>query len=402
MKFGEIPVIILPKDYVLSEDHDLLYIVAGNGNFVLKNQQLLRSLTKVNEISHLPKLQPFGEMKIPKIYKDLLAQGLKFFKQIYETYKSEAGIRIFYNPYTEFYLFDVPNQKISGTSTDWKNSSPPKDFMYVGTLHSHGGAMSAFHSGTDKGSEGELDGIHIVFGHINTDTPSVTAAIVINGNRFQLKEEEILRYLDIVITNREEIKYVSSGVVWEDYAASKVSTHNMMDVTAQPIATKFHFSLDVDMDTVEIPIEWYENMIYTPDVVYKFVGGKLIKCSLSSNTAYIPSETKYLPSPAAIPKYSPTSPISRPDCYGSDDIDYYPMIDYTICPKCHYREIAIKAMEDGLIDELLLTTMGCYGEHTSNNNRDFELSYDSNGNMIDSEGVIIMTKEEVSSYESVD
>lgn len=400
MKFGDIPVVVLPKgDFTLPSDQDIVYLIAGNGNFVLKNLAISRSLTKVDCIDQLPKLEPFGELNIPHIPKELLAQSLKFFKQIYETYKSEAGIRIFYNPNTKWYLLDVPKQKISGASVDWENSNPPQGFMYIGTLHSHV-TMSAFHSGVDKGSEGKLDGIHVVFGHIDMDNPSVTAAVVINGNRFQLNEEGIQKHLDVVITSREEVKYVSSSnSLWEDYAASKVSSHNMIDVTAQQVATKFHFNLDVDMDQVEVPVEWYENMIYTPDVVYRFVDGKLVKCGSGKYTS---SETKYLPAPTSAkkPDYSPVSPVVSPSCYTGDDTDYYPLPDYTICPKCQYREIAIQAMETGYVDNLLLTAVGCYGEHTPSRDHEYEISYDSNGNMIDADGAIIMSREELKAYEA--
>lgn len=404
MKFGEIPVVVLPAkgEFVLPKDVDIMYLVAGNGSYVLKNLGISTSLTKIDCIDHLPELKPFGELNIPRIPKEFLASSLKFFKQIYETYKSEAGIRIFYNPYTQWYLLDVPKQKISGASVDWENSNPPEDFMYIGTLHSHV-TMSAFHSGTDKGSEGKLDGIHVVFGHVNTDEPSVTAAIVINGNRFQLNEESILKHLDINITRREEVKYVSSGAVWEDYAASKVCSHNVADVTAQSTATKFHFNLDLDMEQVEVPEEWYENMIYTPDVVYRFVDGKLVRCSSYSGNQNTSSTTKYLPAPTSTAEkhnYSPVSPIASPSCYSGDDTDYYPLPDYTICPKCQYREIAIQAMEQGYVDSLLLTTVGCYGEHTPNRDHEYEISYDGNGNMVDVDGTILMTREELEAYEA--
>jgi hypothetical protein len=401
MKFGEISTIIYHEGYQIPENQDCMYLIGGNGTFMYKKFGILESLVKVDGISHLPKLETFGRLNMAKIPKELLAMVIVFFKQIYETYKAEAGVRIFYNPRTRHYILDVPKQKISGAQVDWDNSHPPTGYLYAGTLHSHV-AMSAFHSGIDKGSEGKLDGIHIVIGNVNTPTPSITGAVVINANRFKLCEDDILKYMDINIVEREEVVkssgYCASSSVYEDYVSSKVSSHNSEDITAQIKSFKFRCLVDVDLSTVEVPQEWYDNIVYAPEVVYKFVDGKLVKGSKWSNTSnpYVPSETKYLPKPDPNYDYPPASSTSPYD----DDTDYFPLIDNTICPKCRYREVAILAMNGGFVDDLMLTTVGCYGMHTDNDNSQYDLKYDSLGNMVDADGNIIISAKELEPYEA--
>jgi len=399
MKFGEIGISIYKDGFQIPEDTDILYIV-GKDLYMYKRFGILESLVKVDHIDHLPELKPFAKLNMAKISKESLASIIVFFKKVYETYRAEAGVRIFYNPRTKHYILDVPKQKISGAQVEWDNSHPPTGYLYAGTLHSHV-AMSAFHSGVDKGSESKLDGIHIVIGNVDTNTPSVMATIVVNGNRFKLDEEDVLRYMEINITEREEVKY-SSSAVYEDYVSSKVSSHNSTDVTAQTQSFKFRCNVDVDLETVEIPEGWYENIVYEPEIIYKYVDGKLVKCSKYSNSSvYVPSETKYLPKPAKNYDYNPKSPIVSPSCYSGDDTDYFPLIDYTICPKCRYREVAIAAMNSGFNDDLMLSHCGYYGEHApTNDNSMYDLQYDTLGNMVDADGNIIISRKELEPYEA--
>ncbi len=398
MKFGQIDVIVYKDGYQIPEDENILYLIAKNGIFMYKKSRLLRSLVKVDGINHLPSLEPFGELDIPRISKEMLAPVIIFFKKIYEMYKAEAGVRIFYNSQTKHYILDVPKQKISVAQVEWENSHPPTGYQYVGTIHSHV-TMSAFHSGVDKGSEDKLDGIHIVFGNVDTDEPSVTGTIVINANRFKLDEESLLRYFERNITNREETIKYSCNSMYEDYVASKTNDCNTGDITAKTKAFKLRFNIDIDMSSVEVAKEWYESIIYEQEVIYKMVYGKLIRCSKYSNISVpkvnLPLETKYLSKPDPDYNYKPISPIVIPSSIhipsNNMDSDYncYPLIDYTICPKCRYREVAIAALELGFVDNLLLTTIGCYGEPN--------FQYDSFGNMIDTDGNIIISAKELES-----
>ncbi len=57
-------------------------------------------------------------------------------------------------------------------------------------------------------------------------------------------------------------------------------------------------------------------------------------------------------------------------------------------------------MNGGFVDDLMLTTVGCYGMHTDNDNSQYDLKYDSLGNMVDADGNIIISAKELEPYEA--
>jgi hypothetical protein len=72
----------------------------------------------------------------------------------------------------------------------------------VGTIHSHCD-FSAFHSGTDEADESTFDGVHLTFGHVNSDKFSIASSIVFNNNRSKLEPSDVA--LGIVGDSEEEV-----------------------------------------------------------------------------------------------------------------------------------------------------------------------------------------------------
>jgi hypothetical protein len=52
--------------------------------------------------------------------------------------------------------------------------------------------MAAYSSFTDRQDEQYHDGLHIVYGHVQSAYPSRTACFVANGTRFSLRPEQVL------------------------------------------------------------------------------------------------------------------------------------------------------------------------------------------------------------------
>jgi len=67
----------------------------------------------------------------------------------------------------------------------------PARARLVGTIHSHG-AFGAFASSIDEADEAELDGLHLVVGDLDRRRPSYSAAIAVDGHRFEASLKLVL------------------------------------------------------------------------------------------------------------------------------------------------------------------------------------------------------------------
>ena len=81
-----------------------------------------------------------------------------------------------------------------------------ENFLCVGTIHSHCD-FGAFHSGTDIGDEEDFDGLHVTFGHNNLVEFSISATIVVNGNRLQVDPLEVLEGIEPVVGKDGKYKF---------------------------------------------------------------------------------------------------------------------------------------------------------------------------------------------------
>jgi hypothetical protein len=87
----------------------------------------------------------------------------------------------------------VPSQSTTSVSVRHKldHSGLPAGSRLVGTIHSHG-AFSAFASATDEDDEADLDGLHVVVGDLLRRRPSFSAALVVDGYRFGVRQGQVL------------------------------------------------------------------------------------------------------------------------------------------------------------------------------------------------------------------
>lgn len=173
------------------DDIDLpAFVVARDGLYLRKRSLLGLSQTKVERIAHLPEASEFIEHALPRLPSELLGRTLGFFKAVYRERKSEAIVLLLWGP--AGFALAVPAQKVSGWSLEFSvdDGDVLDGHRVVGTIHSHG-ALSAGASVIDEADEAKLDGLHLVVGDLDRRHPSVSAAIAIDGRRFDVPPRAI-------------------------------------------------------------------------------------------------------------------------------------------------------------------------------------------------------------------
>jgi len=182
----------MPKD-------DVFYIIAKEGVYLKKKLGVMESLAPVKNISILESVTTMAKMHITKIPGKWIAKVIGFFQAVYEEYRSEAIILLFYNEETGKYKIVPPVQQVAGASCDYDKGLTIEGMTMIGTIHSHGN-MSAFHSGVDDADEEHFDGLHITLGDLDEEFPSVSSSIVANGHRVMVDPYE---YIDDLVLMAE-------------------------------------------------------------------------------------------------------------------------------------------------------------------------------------------------------
>jgi len=188
---------------------DIMYIIAKGGIYLKKKLGLVSSITPVDKISILQPVSTYAHMDIPKIPAIAFAQIMAFFKAVFDKHSSEAIVLLYYNDQKKKFWVRVPMQEVSGASLDYENFENGKDgFDLIGTIHSHG-RMGAFHSSVDDKDEENFDGLHITIGDNDEDYPSISASIVVNGQRVKISPSDYVEGLSV-----EEIETIP---LWLQY-----------------------------------------------------------------------------------------------------------------------------------------------------------------------------------------
>lgn len=188
----------MPKD-------DICYIVAKEGIFLKKKMGIMDSIAPVDSISILESVSAKAQMHIAPIPATLFAKVIDFFAQVYQEYRGEAIVLLFYNEETQKYKIIPPAQKVSSASLDYNRSITIEGYTMIGDIHSHG-SMSAFHSGIDDDDERSFDGLHITVGNANNDEVSLSGSIVANGYRFMVDPVDYVN--GIKLTKDEDVEEV--------------------------------------------------------------------------------------------------------------------------------------------------------------------------------------------------
>jgi PRTRC genetic system protein A len=218
----------------LPED-DICYIVAKEGIFLKKRAGVMESIAPVQNISILESVASTARMHINPIPAQSFAKVIHFFREVYNKYRAEAIVLLYYNEETGKYKIVPPEQKVTGASLNYDRNLTIDGWTMIGDIHSHAG-MSAFHSGTDDSDEESFDGLHITLGNMNSDDISISGSIVANGHRFMIDPEDyvlgIKKTHDVDKTEkgfaRKVYKWVNNKMVLDE-KQSKSYTYRRMD-----------------------------------------------------------------------------------------------------------------------------------------------------------------------------
>jgi len=175
---------------------DILYIISKEGIFLKKKMGMFESMAKVDGIGILNEMDAYASMDIKKIPAKLFAEVQRFFTAVYNQHHGEANVIIHYNQKRKTYRIEVPKQEVSAAGTEYESEVSYKDFVRLGTIHSHCN-FSAFHSGTDQNDEATWDGLHITIGDNLKPRFSVAASIVANGTRFPVNPTDYVEGLEL-------------------------------------------------------------------------------------------------------------------------------------------------------------------------------------------------------------
>jgi len=202
-------------------DDDILYIVCKEGIYLKKKLGIMESITPVDSISTLKSIEMMAQMHIKPIPAYQFAQVESFFRAVYEEYRSEAIVLLFYNEEKKTYKIVPPSQKVSAGGLSYNRAITVDGYIMVGDIHSHG-SMSAFHSGVDDKDEESFDGLHITIGNCNSEQVSISASIVSNGHRFLVEPSDYVNRLVLTKDIDEEIEKPYSVIYMWDKKQNKM------------------------------------------------------------------------------------------------------------------------------------------------------------------------------------
>jgi hypothetical protein len=187
------PVYLAGKNFVPPEK-GTYYIVAKDGIYMRVERVHGSAFVKVQEIPFLNEVSKVVNYTLPKIPARIMAQAKAFFAEVFDKHRSESYLTLLYSKKLNDFKLWCPKQTVSYSSVNYdRNDQVPQhdraylgnsgdEWQMVGTIHSHCD-FSAFHSGTDQADEASFDGIHLTFGHVNSDSFSIASSSCFNAHR---------------------------------------------------------------------------------------------------------------------------------------------------------------------------------------------------------------------------
>jgi hypothetical protein len=178
------------------------FIVASNGVFLQRTTELFSATVRVEGV---PGLQPHDDtlsLRIPRLPRSHLERAMGFFHAVYERWRAEGILIMFYSPSLQRFVLDAPPQVVTGRFEHGRFraelrleygacETPAGDYVKLGTFHSHGYA-SPRHSGIDIHDEMFDTGLHLTAGYVDSTLPEFAAAFVVGRTRFAVAPEDVL------------------------------------------------------------------------------------------------------------------------------------------------------------------------------------------------------------------
>jgi len=214
-----IPIVIYSKQTEIPSGN--CYVIAKDGVYLQKDTGLISGIVKVDKLSFLKEVIARAEIKIPPISLEQFLQVRMFFRAVYNLYRSEAIVLLYYNEASQEYLISVPEQTVHPSGLKYIPEKTEKDYKLVGSIHSHAN-FSAFHSNIDHKDEANFDGLHITIGNVNKRNFSLSLEVAINNNRFKQEPEEwiigIAEKKLILETSKRYHFILEEGKTMKDYS----------------------------------------------------------------------------------------------------------------------------------------------------------------------------------------
>jgi len=193
------------KDRLFKGDRPIVYIMTPLGLFMYRNNGIWATITPM--IHKLVEVKDSSESALreqtrlmhdlPVIPKEIYRRVITFFAAVNDEHSSECMVHLYISKDRTQWAIDPPKQEAKGLYIS--HYDPPasfKGYSVVGTIHSHCDAP-AFQSGIDSADEKDRPGIHITFGNVSSELPSVHVRICADGLSFVISQEEIFPYLEI-------------------------------------------------------------------------------------------------------------------------------------------------------------------------------------------------------------
>jgi hypothetical protein len=141
-------------------------------------------------------------LRVPRLPRVLLGAALGFFRDVFERWRGEAILLMFYDPTLGRFAFRAPPQRITGRvesgrfradlRLDYRACDRPgPGYVKLGTFHSHGNT-APWHSVVDVHDELYEAGLHITAGYVDSQRPEFAAAFVVGRTRFTVPVADIL------------------------------------------------------------------------------------------------------------------------------------------------------------------------------------------------------------------
>lgn len=76
------------------------YVVAKDKFFLHKDTGIVKALVEIDAIGALDDLEPYVQLRLPKLPPDIIYRAWKFFNGVVKRYRSESAVVLHYNPET--------------------------------------------------------------------------------------------------------------------------------------------------------------------------------------------------------------------------------------------------------------------------------------------------------------
>jgi hypothetical protein len=181
----------------------VFYLLSRNGLFLARNHRFFSSCVPArNWPADLGPQERFLSIRAPRIPRRYLELAVGFFARVERSCGGEAALHVLWDEKAGRIRFQVPSQvavvrrdsrgRLSPLALQYEADEPvPPGCVLLGDIHSHA-TSPAYCSGTDRLDEEHRPGLHIVVGCVDWEPPEFHLEYVVDGVRFEVKQEDIL------------------------------------------------------------------------------------------------------------------------------------------------------------------------------------------------------------------